>query len=41
MAMSNILHQQRTTPDAQPPFYFAVLFFPIFIVVSDVHATRA
>jgi pimeloyl-ACP methyl ester carboxylesterase len=35
IAMSYILHQQRTTPDTKPSFYFAVLFSPIFVASSD------
>ena len=35
MAMSYILHQQRTKPDAKPPFCFATLFSPIFVASSD------
>jgi hypothetical protein len=35
LAMTYILHKQRTKPDVKPPFYFATLFSPIFVVSSD------
>lgn len=35
MAISYILDQQRKSPDARPPFAFALLFSPIFIASPD------
>ncbi|KAH8701451.1 serine hydrolase FSH [Phaeosphaeriaceae sp. PMI808] len=37
MAISYILEHQRRNPDTQPPFYFAVLFSPIFVASADDH----